>query len=81
MMRVVVWDPKGEEGNSHGDGNQMFGRQRVRSVSPALAGGFFTTEPPREAWLQEQNCLNSSGSDGKDQSVFPSVFSPFLFST
>ena len=80
MMRVVVWDPKGEEGNSLGDGNQMFGRQRVRSVSPALAGGFFTSEPPREAGLQERNYLNSSRSEGKDQSVFPSVFSPCLFS-
>ena len=24
MLRVVVWDFKGEEGNSHEDGNQMF---------------------------------------------------------
>ena len=62
MMRVVVWDFKGEEGKSLGDGNQMFGRRSIRSVSPALAGGIFTTEPPKKAWLKEQNYLNSSGS-------------------
>ena len=55
MVEVAVWDFKGEEGKSLGDGNQMFGRRSIRSVSPALAGGIFTTEPPRKAWLKEQN--------------------------
>ena len=27
MLVIMVWDFKGEEGKSHGDGKQMFGQQ------------------------------------------------------
>ena len=32
------------------------GTEPKRPVSPALAGGFFTSEPPGRPWLRERGC-------------------------
>ena len=50
---MVVWDLKGEEGNSHADEKQMFGKQIVGAAPAGLHALCFPSLKTREkAWSQ-----------------------------
>ena len=42
----------------------------VEPMSPVLAGGFFTTEPPETLTFRQLDALTSNASDGSTQVTF-----------